>query len=49
MGFAEDKKWDKYKNEPHRPGILPRDKKIKVYLGLTAISMAFFFALLVFF
>lgn len=49
MGYAEDKEWDKYKDEPHRPGILPREKKVKVYLGLTAISMAFFLALLVFF
>lgn len=49
MGFAEDKEWDKYKDEPHRPKVLSRDKKIKIYGGLTILSMAFFLALLVFF
>lgn len=49
MGYAEDKGWDRYKDEPHRPGVLPRDKKIKIYGGLTVLSMVFFLALLVFF
>lgn len=48
MGFAEDKGWDKYKDEPHRPGVLPKEKKIRIYLGLSALSMAFFLALLYF-
>lgn len=46
MGFANDKGWDKYKNEPHRPEILPHHKKVKIYLGLATLSMAFFLALL---
>jgi len=46
VGFAEDKRWDKYKDDPHRPGILPPDKKVKIYLGLSTIGMALFLALL---
>ena len=49
MGYAERKGWDKHKDEPHRPGVLSRDKKIKIYGGLTILSMAFFLTLLVFF
>jgi len=49
MGYAEDKGWDKWKNEKHRPEPLPRDKKIKIYGGFTILSMAFFLALLIFF
>ncbi len=49
MGYAEDKEWDKYKDEKHRPEILPRAKRIKVELGLTVLAMAFFLALIYFF
>ena len=49
MGYAEDKEWDKHRNEKHRQGVLPRAKRIKIELGLSALAMAFFLALLVFF
>jgi len=49
MGYAEDKNWDKWKNEKHRPEQLPRDKRIKIELGLGVLAMAFFLALLFFF
>ncbi len=49
MGFAEDKEWDKWKNEKHRPQKLNRDQKIRVWGGLSMLSMVFFLALLVFF
>ena len=48
MGYAEDKEWDKYKDEKHRPGVMTRDRKFIVYLGLGAIGMAMFLALLYF-
>lgn len=49
MGYADDKEWDKYRNEKHRQGVLPRAKRIKIELGLSTLAMAFFLALLVFF
>ncbi len=49
MGFAEDKEWDRWKNEKHRPQPLNRDQKIRIWGGLTMLSMVFFLALLVFF
>ncbi len=49
MGYAEDKDWDKYRNEKHRPEVLPRDKRIKIELGLGTLALAFFLALLFFF
>lgn len=49
MGFAEDKEWDKWKNEKHRPQPLSREQKIRVWGGLSMLSMVFFLALLVFF
>lgn len=49
MGFAEDKEWDKWKNEKHRPQPLNRDQKIRVWGGLSMLSMVFFLALLVLF
>lgn len=49
MGYAEDKEWDKHKNEKHRPEALPRDKRIKIELGLSAIILGFVFTILYFF
>lgn len=49
MGYAEDKEWDKHRDERHRPKPLTREQKIKVYGGLGILSMAFFLALLIFF
>ena len=49
MGYAEDKEWDKHRDEKHRPEPLTREQKIKVYGGLGILSMAFFLALLIFF
>jgi len=49
MGYAEDKEWDKHRNEKHRQGVLPRAKRIKIELGLSALAMAFFLALIYFF
>lgn len=49
MGFADDKKWDKYRDEKHRPGTWDSNaQRNKVYLGLGAIGMAMFLALLYF-
>ncbi len=49
MGYAEDKEWDKHKNEKHRPQPLNREQKIRIWGGLSMLSMAFFLVLLVFF
>ena len=49
MGYAEDKEWDDRRNEKHRPKILNREQKIRIWGGLSMLSMAFFLALLVFF
>ncbi len=49
MGYAEDKEWDKHRDEKHRQGVLPKAKRIKIELGLSALAMAFFLALIVFF
>ncbi len=49
MGYAEDKNWDKWRNEKHRQGVLPKAKRIKIELGLGVLAMAFFFALIYFF
>ena len=48
-GFADDKEWDKWKNEKNRPQPLNREQKIKIYGGLSLLSMAFFLVLLIFF
>ncbi len=49
MGYAEDKEWDKHREEKHRQGVLPKAKRIKIELGLGVLAMAFFFALIYFF
>ncbi len=49
MGYADDKNWDKWRNEKHRPESLPRDKRIKIEVGLSVLAMAFFLALIYFF
>ncbi len=49
MGYAEDKEWDKWKGEKHRPEPLPRDKRIKIEVGFSVLAMAFFLALIYFF
>jgi len=49
MGFADDKGWDRWKDEKHRPQPLSREQKIRVWGGLSMLSMVFFLALLVLF
>ncbi len=49
MGFSDDKGWDKWKDEKHRPQPLSREQKIRVWGGLSMLSMVFFLALLVLF
>jgi len=49
MGYAEDKEWDKWKGEKHRPEPLPRAKRIKIELGLSVLIMGFIFTILYFF
>jgi len=51
MPFDWSKEWDKRDKIKSGKPIeeLTREKKIKIYGGLTILSMAFFLALLVFF
>jgi len=48
-GFADDKGWDRWKNEKHRPQQLNKEQKIRIWGGLSLLSMAFFLVLLIFF
>lgn len=48
MGYAEDKEWDKWRSEKYRPQPLNRDQKIRIWGGLSILSLVFFLALLVF-
>ncbi len=49
MGYADDKEWDKRRNEKHRPEVLPRAKRIKIELGLSIIALSMFLTLIYFF
>lgn len=49
MGYANDRGWDKWRNEKHRPESLPRSKRIRIELGLSVLVMAFFLAIIYFF